>query len=142
MTSVDAMVDSTDLRTLTNYLRLENSEFKAIMFVRSPDLLGPTAELISNGSARNQAEFQERLRDGRICLSRNDLDKEVDEVLRVPRAAIVNLNRVPGTTACQVIAVPPVFVAYAKGLDLTPSIDRLKTVLATEFAAPKFRIRR
>lgn len=142
MNSVDAMVDGTDLRTLTNYLRLEKSEFKAIMFVRSPDLLGPTAELISDGSARNQAKFLERLRDGRICLSRNDLDKEVDEVLRVPRAAIVNLNRVPATTACYVIAVPPVFVVYAKDLDLTPSIERPKLETTIEAAVPKFRIRR
>ena len=124
MNSFEGLIDGSNLRTLTDYLRNRKSDFKTIYFVRTRDALAPTAELISTDSEGAKSAFVQKLKDGDICLSRLDLEQDADEVLRLSGAVLVNLNRVPADTCCKVLAVPPVFVAYAENLDLTPTRER------------------
>lgn len=124
MNTFKRFIDETDIRTLRGYVNSRQSEFKMIIFVDSSELLAPTAELLADGSPRNQDEFKRQLKTGRVCVSRNDLPKESDQVIRTTDGLVVNLNRIPENTACQVIALPPVFVVHADGLNLRPDRER------------------
>jgi len=124
MNSWKGLVDGTDVQTLAGHLRSARPEYRMVLFVASREALCPTAELISSWSPGAGEEFARQVRCGEICLGRIDVPQDADEVFRTSTAVCVNLQRVPADTRCEVLAVPPMFVAYAPDLDLTPDRER------------------
>lgn len=124
MNSWKSLVDGTDVQTLSGHLRSARPEYRMVLFVASREALCPTAELISSGSPGAEEAFTRQVRGGDICLGRMDCPMDTDQVFRSSAGVCVNLQRVHGATRCEVLAVPPMFVAYAAGLDLTPDRER------------------
>lgn len=124
MNSWNGLVDGTDVQTLVSHLRSARSEYRLVLFVESREALCQTAELISTVSPDAEEAFARQVRRGDISVGRIDLPMEADQVFRTLGGVCVNLHRVPADTRCEVLAVSPMFVAYAPDLDLTPDRER------------------
>ena len=122
----EGLVGPTNGRSLKWQLQPGNSDFEEVLFVRSREMLPVAVEILTDGSAEAQAKYHEYVRAGDICPSSTTFDAGADEVVRVAGASVVNLNCLPDEIDCFIFAESPLIVVYAKGLDLTPTRERVQ----------------
>lgn len=113
----DMMIDGTSFGTIAGYLRHPQSAINYVIHVKDRDMLAEVANRIALDTQSGQLErdglspgLRDMARDGSIKLSARYPSQNLAP------ADLVDPNRVRRAAFCQVIYLPPYYLAYTPGL--------------------------